>query len=295
MNLKKGIVAVAGMALVASPHAAAGQDTGPLELEPTSDWVADFADESCALRRAFGNGEQTVSLELKQFAPGNWMQVSVASPTLDLQVREPRFYFQPNDKADETSLYRSVATSDGGKGVLVSASLMTERDRATDRASGDLYLWPAPDRDRREREVTGFVLAGAFRKDVLLRTGSMHAPMKVMRNCLDDLLSRWGLDPEAHGSMSRKVNLDGDQALWRRLGRVVTAGGRNGMALARLLIDENGRLAECRMLEGPTQRADEFCEAVREEAKFAPAADRESRPMKSYYMLEFAAVLRPEF
>lgn len=290
-------VAIAAMAIAHGTTAAKDVDP-PLELAPTTGWQADFADESCALRRNFGDGKDEVSLEFRQFSPGVWFQVAVASPTLGMWVRSPQSYFlpdQPEDKPVEVLFNQGVTTSDGGKGLIVVSSLLTHENRATARSFEDTYVWADVDRDRREREVTGFFLARAFKRDLVLRTGAMHEPMKVMRTCLDDLLSRWGLDPEAHRSIAQKVKMNASQSLWRRLsGLLPRNAGDVAVIRGRLLIDEAGQLTGCTVLEGalPGERVDEFCQVVRKEAKFEPALDRNSQPMKSFYIVDFARVRR---
>ena len=153
------------------------------------------------------------------------------------------------------------------------------------------------DRDRREREVTGYYLSDAFRNDVILHTGPMHQPMDVMRTCLDDLLTRWGLDPKADRLKTREVELNAGDSLWGKLGNIIGVRRDSGMARARLLIDEAGQLTDCHVLEGlpAGERADAFCEAVRKEAEFEPALDRSAQPMRSYYILDFAAIRRRSF
>lgn len=62
------------MALAAMPVAPAAAD----ELEPSGDWSLDYADDSCALRRTFGKGEDRVWLEIMQLAPWYPPRITIA-------------------------------------------------------------------------------------------------------------------------------------------------------------------------------------------------------------------------
>ena len=47
-------------------------------LEPSSEWVLDYADESCRLARHFGTGGNRVILVMDQFEPGDWFTLTFA-------------------------------------------------------------------------------------------------------------------------------------------------------------------------------------------------------------------------
>ena len=72
----------------------------------------------------------------------------------------------------------------------------------------DLPVLPLPlaDQIAREQAITGFLVSKSFSRDLLLQTGAMDEPMNVMRNCMDDLVSSWGIDVVAHKSLARPVH-----------------------------------------------------------------------------------------
>ena len=76
MGSEKFIAALlAGIGLASSTGAPAAEE--PLALQPSSDWVLDYAENSCALRRAFGDGPQKVFLELDNFALWDNFRVTI--------------------------------------------------------------------------------------------------------------------------------------------------------------------------------------------------------------------------
>ncbi len=84
------------LALAAST-VSAQTPTEPLEMVPSSNWVADYAEDSCALLRDFQAGDHKVTLQLRQFGPGEDFEISVLSRTLSRSSRAPRVRFEPDE------------------------------------------------------------------------------------------------------------------------------------------------------------------------------------------------------
>lgn len=284
--------------LAATSVSAQAQSSAPLQLRPTDSWTADFADESCALRRSFSDGTTTVVFELGQYAPGSWLQVAVASATLDPRRRAPHTGFLPGDGAIEAKFYRPFTSEGGLTGFAVDDTMLVGDDLERARADED-FIWPADARDKREQAITGYSVSQAFRDDLVLLTGPLHEPMKVMRTCLDDLLTRWGLDAAAHRTLSRRAGVDFDTAWFRRMAQMqgTLLDNRAGTVLARLLVDEAGKVTGCRLLNLPpdTDDAIEFCGEMEQRAQLRPALDSGGRPIKSFYIWQITRVVRQQF
>lgn len=281
-----------GLALavtVSAPTPVQAQSAEPLQLRPASAWTADFAPESCALRRSFSDGTTTVVFELSQAAPGSDVEVAVASATLAARNRAPRTQFLPGDSPREALFYRPFTTDDGLEGFAVDESMVPEEQRPRRPEADSGFIWPEAARDERERSITGYSVARSFDRDLILQTGPLHEPMKVMRACLDDLMAQWGLDPVAHRTLSRKATVDFD-AGWvggivRRQAILLNPGFPASLR-ARLLVDESGRVTACRLLSLPsdTDAARGFCEAMQERARLTPALDAAGQPIKSFFI-----------
>lgn len=74
------LVATAAISLTATSVLA--QDC--VELEPYSDWVLNYDDDSCALQRQFGEEGRQVFFQLQAFGPKADLEVIVGSDSLDL-------------------------------------------------------------------------------------------------------------------------------------------------------------------------------------------------------------------
>ena len=282
MRLRKGYRFGALFALVAlvsaSPASADFKD-----LPPRSDWTVDYADESCALQRDFGAGDEVVHLEFRQFAPDTPMQVLVASPTLGVRrvAFIPRIHFSSDAQPHVPQGYLRVSYPGGVRGVMFIDTLRAGDDRM--RYHVEQSLWPAEDRAGRERAITWIAVEDTFRDDVRLATGNLHAPMEALRTCLDELLTHWGIDAVAHRSLLRPVRPLAMEA-WSQDVREVypreKLGARQNARLRiRLEVSADGRAVNCHMQhmlgeEGFEQTA---CNVLIANARFEPALDADGR------------------
>ena len=290
-------LALAAALLAATPVGTHAQSSAPLQLRPAGSWTADFADESCALRRSFSDGTTTAVFEMSQFAPGAWLQVAVASATLDPRRTAPFTGFLPGDEAREATFYRPFTTEEGLAGFAVDDTMLDGDDR---KRADESFIWSPAARDQRERAITGYAVSRAFRDDLVLLTGPLHEPMEVMRTCLDDLMTRWGLDPLAHRTLSRRAGVDFDAGWFRRMAQMQAGlvGYRSGgTVLARLLVDEAGKVTACRLLNLPpdTDDAREFCGEMEKRAQLRPALNSGGQPIKSFYIWQITRVVRQTF
>jgi hypothetical protein len=295
MTLRRGawaaLGALAAAAVGGSPEVAAAQ-AAPLELAPAAAWTADFAAESCALRRRFGDGTHTVVFEISQVAPDDGLEIKVASATLEYRDRPPRTQFLPGGTPDEAAFYRPFATVDGLEGFARYDTM-----RPSDYADGDSPAWAEGDRDARERAITGYSVARAFDQDLVIQTGPMHEPMKVMRACLDDLASQWGLDPAAQRTLSRRAEVDFDAGWVTRivqLQRQLVDVRSPASVRARLLVDETGKVTDCQLLNlSPnSDDAHEFCGEMERRARLTPALDSGGQPVRSFYIWQILMATR---
>ena len=62
-------------------------------LEPSSNWELDYAPDSCALRRTFGEGDRQTQLEMRRFSPSTTLQTTVATKAAKIARRSYRFRF----------------------------------------------------------------------------------------------------------------------------------------------------------------------------------------------------------
>lgn len=255
-------------------------------MAPASNWVADYGEDSCALRRVFSAGEDRVTLELSQMGPGDVFHVSVVSGTLARSNALPRVRFEP-DPAFVAPQSPALVGNRDLRGVTYKASLRAGADKPD--PSQPQPDWPTADREAREKSVTGLWIAESFRRTLLLETGSMHEPMTAMRACIDELVTHWGLDPAALRTLSRPP-APVDQRVWQR--RVLEAypdamarDNRGGTVHIRLILGSDGRPTTClfdKARSHPTL-AQPACDAIVKHGRFAPALDASGQPIASYW------------
>lgn len=271
----------AGWALIAAPLAAQGP-AEPLVMAPSSQWVADYSEDNCALRRTFEAGEDNAVLQLRQYAPGDTFEVSVASETLARADGPPEVRFEPDDHSYVVTGALPVA-GEGVRGIQYSDSLRRQVDKG---GAG----WSEPAREAREQAITGLTVAHAFERNIVLRTGSMRRPMEALRACTDAMLVRWGLDPAAQQTLSRRV-VPVDMASWtRKVQEYYPATsafmGRSGRVHVRLTVGADGAPVACAAGVGEVDAAFEraACGTMMDHARFEPALDAAGQPVASYFL-----------
>jgi hypothetical protein len=284
MRPKRIAVVMLG-ATMAFPAPAAARDE-QLVLEPSSQWVIDYADDSCVLRRGFAG--ETTQLELRYFAPYGNAQVSVVSKTLKTTLDPLTFRFEPGDGWGDPgwSFYASYASGFSGPTFSARLTPVPGEDDEDVAADEDLQKWASNYREAL-RKMTGLTLIDAFERDLTLRTGSLDLPMQAMDQCLEELTSHWDIDVVAHrdlyraarpqnqASMSRRLRFP--PGLWQR--------GASGIVNIRMAVSAEGRPTACHVqmaLSDPAFER-ETCDTLLEHLRFRPALDKNRQPLPSYW------------
>lgn len=283
---------IAALASCAAPAAVRAADP-PLEMTPASDWSVDAAEGSCGLRRTFEGGADEVGVEIRQLIPDDNFQISVTSGTLSRSAGLLRVRFEPDDDW-RTIAGAQIIASNGTQGVLYGDSLLPNADKAATAAAGGAAavaatVWAEPDRAAREQSITALAVNGLYGRDIRLQTGPMRQPMDSLRQCMDRLLARWGLDPAVQRTLSRPV-LPVRRESWaprvqRAFERGLNPTGQVGAALVRLIVDSDGKPTACLPHEGYDDPGFEqtVCAPFLRHARFAPALDAAGKPVASYH------------
>lgn len=289
--------AVAAALVPATPLAARDE---PEVLAPASAWVVDYADDSCALRRQFGEVGHAVVLELRQFAPGSVnYQYKLLSDIYRLNNRYAatgvRIRYLPDAEPTDAVAAFNLEPQEQWRGITFAHSLFErpiadydEENPAAEPAERSALV-ASLNLESREQAITGIEIRNAFNQDIILQTGSLRAPMNAMRECLDELLTHWGIDAQAHRTL-RQAALPIDQHIWARQVQEVDPGARRGeqaVLRIRLAISVEGRVTGCHMQQrmGQEQFAQAACDALRQYGRFSPALDAQGNPIASFYPL----------
>ena len=268
----------AAWALIASP-ASAQVSAEPLVMTPSSSWIADYSEDNCALRRTFAAGDDNAVLQLRQYAPGDRFEVSVASETLARGREDPEVRFEPDD---HWYIVRgALPISDAElRGIQYTDSLKLNVEKAELR-------WTEPDREAREKTITSLTVNRAFERDIALRTGAMRRPMEALRTCTDAMLVRWGLDPAVQRTLSRGV-VPLEMASWVRKIQdyyPATRVDRSGRVHVRMTVGPDGMPVSCAVRTGEADLAFEraACSTMMDYSRFQPALDASGAPVASYF------------
>lgn len=263
----------------------------PLQLEPSSAWVMDYADDSCALRRSFGQEGQSVWFEMRQFSPSDSFDVTIASEDLRRARSVPVTRFEPDNDLREQERALFSDYGNGVLGILFEDSLRLNVEKPSHSVNRHV---PEPDwndssRILREKSITGLYIGETFSRDLVLQTGEMHSPMKAMRACTDELLTHWGIDATAHKSLSREAE-PRDMERWvsgilRHYPTSMLRDGNNGRVRVRLLVGTDGKAQSChiQMASRHEEFEDAACKQLVRYARFEPALDSAGHPILSYW------------
>lgn len=272
--------------VIAAPASAADAVT----LKSATPWNIDYSDDSCALRRSFAYGKDTIAFELRQFAPGDTFSVVVATRDKGFRSRTPEVRFTPGGTKRKIERPLYVTYANGLKGVQWKDSFYPE-DLAEDVPGKEIYIPPfrsEAQQQRTETAVTGLEVTGSFPQTIQLGTGEMHKPMQAMRKCLDELLTHWGIDAAAHRTLTRRA-LPADQGEWAR--RIQTnypsamlEKSKSGIVHVRLMLDAAGKPTACKIQAKSQDMAFEqtACSGLMKYGRFEPALDAAGKPIASY-------------
>jgi hypothetical protein len=290
MGLRRLVVGAALLGLAPQLPVLESAAAEPIPFRPTGGWTADFADESCALERTFSNGTDTLSLRLRQFAPGDAFEITVASPTLG-RWRVRRIAFTAAGARQDIEQFQTFEVPGGLKGAIFHASLPSMRPRGEPPPNADFATYTAA------AELDRLHIGGLYRSPIDIEMGTLGAAMRTMETCLDDLLAHWGLDAQAHRTLTRRAEPDWSEAwiaVTAPMQRDFLAQKHSTRQDVRLIIDETGKPTGCSVTGWPDDEpiARRMCDALLKEAHIPPALDNRSQPIKSYFVLVLTAIAR---
>jgi hypothetical protein len=208
-------------------------------LEPTSQWVVDYADNNCRLIRMFGADKNRVRLVFEQLAPHSLMTVMLVGK-LHSESDSNILAFEPlpDVKIDGGQSLNAVASSESvvfwprrlgrGRWGLVPDALATQMrkdqaaeaeaslsepyDEKTPRVKWKDHDWSVEPEERWQAEdaafsaradgVTSVVLNPGRWGSIALHTGGLAKPLQALDKCASDSLKDWGIDPKVESTIT---------------------------------------------------------------------------------------------
>jgi hypothetical protein len=254
----------------------------PIVLAPTSDWVMDYADNNCQLRRMFGSGLRRAYLAFDQVAPTDYFTLTVAGSAVHPNLSEKiAVALMPGGEPVERA-YLRADMSDGTDGIVLNGFRLTSSE--TPKADGGNDAGDPSVNLERAAQINEIAFTRGIRP-LTLETGSLGPAMKAMAACTDDLMRHWGLDPLALSRFAQPASNPGN---WLNSGDYPSdelEAREGGLVRFLLTVNEKGKAVGCHVIGGEhsQQFNDIVCHSLLERARFKPALDDDGNPVASHW------------
>ena len=266
-------------------------------LAPSSNWVLDYAEDSCALRRMFGEGKNQAYLEFRRFGPGLGLQTTIASKRMTAtRLGAFRYRFGSEGGWREVIKANSLEMNgalEGFSGVLFDPGfvILPEYEAIEDPLEKAAYLRTLDLRAvelKAAAEADSITLRGAFRSTLTLQLGPLDGPIAALQQCIDELMTHWGIDVEAHRTLTRPALPTNLREVPRMIDYPPKMVQRRlqGVVNIRLGIDERGLITACHIQMPLSDPAFEktSCADIEHALEFDPALDKDGKPIASFWV-----------
>ena len=185
-----GIAATAFAALFQVSPAAARE---PTILQPSSSWNLDYAEDKCALKRIFTDGEDELQLQIEQSGLAPYYNIALFGEAVDSTRGELiQIQFGPSEEPTRRSfIYGDLEESDTPFLLMHGIHLAPATD---DIKRGEFVVVDIG--PEREAAITNLTLSRGLRRPIRLELGSMGEPLAAMRTCVEDLVTSLKMDEE---------------------------------------------------------------------------------------------------
>lgn len=241
-------------------------------LSPTSAWNLDYGEYRCALKRTFGDGEETAVLHLEQTGLGNFYNVLVAGP-MNRRARGEEITIRFGSEAPMERGYLKGKYKETKTPFIV----MHGVHLAPVPEGGD-YEFVADDIGaERQRAITAVELAYSRGNSLVLETGPLDKPIEAMRKCTEDLVATLGLDEASQEQLASKPEplelAKFAQKVQEAYPLKMLRNEEDGLVKYRVLVNAEGKPEGCQIAQSsrPASFDDLVCFFIIRELEFEPA------------------------
>ena len=260
-----------------------------VELAPSGPWNLHYENESCKLRRSFGEGDGRVSIEMTRFGPGDSFQLILYGKPIKSLINRGKYKvafgaFSPHDSKYATKAFdgNHIDVTILGLPGLAPRANPIRPEQLNKNIPFRSSITPA-----QEAAVTKLAITSQGQGNFLLNTGSLGPPFASWRTCISDLVRSWGVDPTAQfSSMATPLT---SPATWLSSFDYPTSAlreNKEGLVYFRLSIDPNGKITQCSVQRAINQS--EFaritCDLISKRGRFTPARDLAGTPVPGFFI-----------
>lgn len=254
------------LALIVGAGSAGAAET----RQPIARWVVNFDAAQCVASRDYGTAQDRLTMVLKAPPLGNVIQFGI--------IRSGRggIYAQQLEGNVIFDLRPPLPTS-----VLAFSNKETKQQVYLINLLTEQFAFA--------RTATVVALRAGRELDERFATSAIEPLMKVIDDCVADLRKVWnvpqgeGLSPNlkeaVSGNLSGVLKSDDYPA-------VALDKGQSGMATLALLVDENGKVADCTIVgtSGAAALDAQSCSLLKKRARFKPAIGLDGKPAKGSFI-----------
>ncbi|MEM6476642.1 MAG: TonB family protein [Pseudomonadota bacterium] len=277
----------------------------PLELEPSTEWKLREYEDKCRVSRVLGTGEDRVSLWIDQGSTSAAYNLTlIGRPLRNPYGSNLTVQFAPEPEYSraylraKSSKGRPVISLFGARLIPTRAEIRDDKaardesDNTADEgaeetvdlpeAASAMIEAPIPTPEQ-VAAVTELRLGRALRQKLVLKTGSMTAPLADLDACARKVIA-------AFQARTAKAAYPVDTARWtgiisRNYPTHMLLAEQEGQITVSLTIGTNGRVSNCEVtqVKGPTSFNDTVCMLMFKHATFEPARDAEGEPIPGMF------------
>lgn len=256
--------------------------------QPTADWRLTSSNAGCSVRRNFVLGDERVTFVMRRLQPG--LQVQYALFGTEFSEDEPiEAGFVPGiGLARHTRL---AGASIGEREGFVYAGQPFPVEQGED-AANEPQLASA---------TQFYVVQGEESDPIVLTTGAMDAPLRMLADCAVEGLINMGVELRGNGSFLRRASMLNPEEIDAHLSAsypgAARRDGQQGPVMTRVIIDPSGRVTHCHVASYLTARRlrEAACEVLSEHGEFEPALNFSGQPTTDYHITNVIFYLRDNF
>ncbi|WP_121116053.1 energy transducer TonB [Croceibacterium ferulae] len=283
--------------LLAAGALAAAHMSGPaaatelvLAQASGSKWIMDNGLNSCRLAREFGEGEDRVFLKLEQWAPGEMLSMLLAGQPLaafaEQRMTQIGFGEPTGPSGLRDRLGYPATLNDRGPAMIFPAVTLTRQSDSSADGSPPVDLWPFL--EAQDMAIADRIQLVQGDDTLRLQAASLPQALVVLDTCSRARLTEWGLDAEAHRTLTRIAwprNLAQlSERIHNNWPEALLDKGGQGAIHVRMIVEPDGSVGECTIT--PMTNSDlpaSACRIFARGAKFNPALDASGAPVRSFW------------